>query len=303
MLTYGGQFGIVASHARIIDRSNDGLTFTPTGDDYFGWEVASGDFDGDHDDDLAIGIRKATCPNGIDRAGAVVVLNGSSTDGITNAGSHIWRPGVQGIAGDCATSADFGLALASGHFDTRGFGSDAWDDLAIGAPDSDAGAGAVHVLYGSSTGLASAGNQRLLPPALPGIVGGAGKFGSVLATGVLNFECLFVFCAGDSLVVSAPYATVNGMSLAGAVWVFDSADADGINVVTVRPILPLAPLGIAGPHGNDQFGNALAIGDFNDDDRPDIAIGVSKFDDGADEDAGAVQVLYQTELLFVDGFD
>ncbi|MEO6687841.1 MAG: VCBS repeat-containing protein, partial [Dokdonella sp.] len=36
MITYGGLFGIIANHARIIDRDSDGLTFTPRQDDYFG---------------------------------------------------------------------------------------------------------------------------------------------------------------------------------------------------------------------------------------------------------------------------
>ena len=88
------------------------------------------------------------------------------------------------------------------------------------------------------------------------------------------------------------------------VWVIDSGtEGEGLLVSEALPVLPTAPLGIGGPHENDQFGNGLAIGDFNDDGRRDLAIGVYPYDDGGDTDSGAVQVLYQTDILFKDGFD
>ena len=80
-------------------------------------------------------------------------------------------------------------------------------------------------------------------------------------------------------------------------------DDGEIDADSARPILPLPPLNIAGPHVNDQFGNDLAIADFNGDNRDDLAIGVYGYDDGGDTGAGAVQVVYQSDLLFVDGFD
>ena len=88
------------------------------------------------------------------------------------------------------------------------------------------------------------------------------------------------------------------------VWIFDSGSEDeGLLLATPQPTLPLPPLKIAGPHENDQFGNDMAIGDFNDDGRADLAIGAYLYDDGVDTDSGAVQVLYQSEFLFRDGFD
>jgi hypothetical protein len=59
----------------------------------------------------------------------------------------------------------------------------------------------------------------------------------------------------------------------------------------------------AGPAAaNDAFGAQLAIGDFNGDSDLDIAFGVPG-NDAVAADSGAVQVVYQSDFLFVDGFD
>jgi hypothetical protein len=303
MIVYGAHLGINDAGAQLITRYNDGLTFDAKEDDYYGWALAAGDFDDDDDDDLAIGILNGSCPNGTDRGGAVVVLKGSAS-GIGTGESHIWRPGTQGIGGDCALADSFGGALAAGEFGTYDLLGSNYADLAIGAGGTDSGQGAVHVIFGSATGLDAAGNQFIPPPPLPGVISGAGKFGHVLAAGALAHACNFdtLTCAGDSLAIAAPFAAVNGVDEAGVVWVID-ADNEGLLEAEPRPILPLAPLKIDGPHQNDQFGNAMAIGDFNGDGGADIAIGAYLYDDGTDADAGAVQVLYQSDILLKDGFE
>jgi hypothetical protein len=298
MVTYGSASGIGASGAQLFNRNNDGLTFTPTQDDRFGDALAAGDFDGDDDDDLAIGISHALCPDGTTAAGAVVVLNGSAS-GITTAQSHIWRPGVQNIAGICANTRRFGQALAAGNFD-----SDEYVDLAIGAPYSFTTNSAVHVLYGGTTGLSATRDQRFTAPALPGgDPGDDGGFGSKLATGRLAHECLFTFCTGASLVIAAPNATVDGIDYAGAVWIVNGDIEDELDIGSMTAILPRAPLQIGAPHDDDRFGSTLAVGDFNNDDRVDLAIGATGYD-GIDLEAGAVQVMYQyEETIFLDAFE
>jgi hypothetical protein len=305
MVVYGAVSGINTSGAEIFDRDSDGLTFTPRDDDRYGWALAAGDFDADDDDDLAIGILNGTCPNGTDRGGAVVVLDGTTSGGgVTTANSRVWRPGTQGIGGDCASADNFGGALASGEFGDRDFLETNYEDLAIGAGGTNANQGAVHVIFGTASGLDAASNQFITPPALPGVISDAGRFGNVLKTGTLGYACVGLNCEGDSLAIGAPFAVVNGIDNAGAVWVIDSGnDGEGLLVSQAYPILPLPPLKIDGPHENDQFGNDMAIGDFNDDGRDDLAVGAYLYDDGADTDSGAVQVLYQTDILFRDDFD
>src|SRR5205823_1349472 len=100
-------------------------------------------------------------------AGAVNVIYGSS-GGLTNSSSavpapQLWTQSTGTIGGllDFADENDaFGTALASGDFNGDGF-----SDLAIAVPgelttvSGTTVSGAIHVLYGSSSGLVRTGNQ------------------------------------------------------------------------------------------------------------------------------------------------
>ena len=109
----------------------------------FGAAVATGDFDGDGFDDVAIGAPGQGV-GGVAGAGAVTVLEGSPGGIRTDSSLAISRRGA--VPGDPVAGEAFGAALASGDLDDDGY-----DDLAIGAPG--AGAGAVVVVFGSQSGL------------------------------------------------------------------------------------------------------------------------------------------------------
>jgi hypothetical protein len=119
--------------------------------DKFGKSLAAGNFNGGSFD-LAIGIpgKKVGSLYG---AGAVTILYGGS-NGLSNTGSQQWSLASSGVVGAAEAYGNFGAAVAAGNM-----GRDTRDDLAIGVPNYTVGgvieAGAVSVLFGTSTGLAA----------------------------------------------------------------------------------------------------------------------------------------------------
>lgn len=195
-----------------------------------------------------------------------------------------------------------GLALAAvppalaapGGFDGDGRGDlaigVAAEDLIEGADDDD---GAVNVLYGYDSGLATLGDQ-FWTQASPGIEGDGAEaddaFGTALAAGDFDGDGI-----GD-LAVGVPSEDV----ATGA------NDGDGaVHVIYGAPtglqpdndaLFTQASFGIAGdgPEAGDGFGTALAAGDFDGDGFADLAVGVPAEDvlAGANADDGAIAVLF-----------
>lgn len=135
------------------------LIDTAEEDDFFGFALAVGDFNCDGHQDVAIGAKDEDLGSpSIVGAGMVHVVYGSD-DGLDPAHSMMVFQGPA-ILEIPETYDGFGYALAAGDFDR-----DRCDDLAISAPYEDigeppvSGAGIVHVLYGSSSGLSVVGNQ------------------------------------------------------------------------------------------------------------------------------------------------
>jgi hypothetical protein len=163
--------------------------------------------------------------------------------------------------------------------------SDGCADLAIGAPGENDNAGAVTILYGSPSGVTTTGDQLFTEDALfgpgPGVRPGE-EFGSEVSYGDLNDDGF-----GD-LVVGAPFEMVGSSVAAGGVVVIYGAAAGLGNGSTTATLLTQAGGIVPGiPEDGDQFGAALAVGDFNGNGVDDLAVGVL----GEDRVTGIVQVL------------
>src|SRR5262245_9799767 len=76
-------------------------------------------------------------------------------------------------------------ALLAAHGD---FNGDGFDDLAVGTPKENSNAGAVQIIYGTSSKLAAANNQTwsLDSPGVNGVAHTNEFFGSALAVGDFN---------------------------------------------------------------------------------------------------------------------
>lgn len=292
-VVYGSAAGLNAGDGAVIDdqvwhRQLGGVAAET--DDWYGAAVAIGDFNRDGYDDLAVGIPGATI-DGLVGAGAVQIIYGSAA-GLTNDGIQEWSQANSGVSGDPELNANFGAALTSGDFDGDGYA-----DLALGAHQAnvngDTYAGAVHVLYGRSSGLGALGSE-LITQDTPGFVASPTEpfdyFGWALAAGDFNGDGV------DDLAVGTPFED-NGVGYAdaGSVQIFFGKSG---NTIGNSGLLILGAVvdpqhwraDSANVEGlmeeNDRFGFALAVGDFDGDGYDDLAVGIPYETHG--EGAGAL---------------
>lgn len=131
--------GLSAANRQIWSQSSPGVAGVAAASDDFGGALASGDFDNDGCDDLAIGVHFDNI-EGLINTGAVNVLYGSAAGGLTAVDDDYWHQGPSSAGAALEAGDLFGAALAAGDFDGDGF-----DDLAIGIPGEDIGSGAAQV--------------------------------------------------------------------------------------------------------------------------------------------------------------
>ena len=166
------------------------------------------------------------------------------------------------------------------------FNNDGAADLAVGVPGEDVGsisdAGAVNVLYGSAAKLTGTGSQ-IFTQDTPGVGSSAEVgdfFGDALATGDFNDGF-------TDLAVGVPGESVGTIQAAGAVNVLYGS-ASGLTGIGSQIFTQVG----SAPEPGDEFGFALAAGDFNNDGFADLAAGAPFEDAGSTPDVGAVSVLY-----------
>lgn len=297
-VVYGSASGLTGTNDRFFTGVDAGFPLIEgAGPFQFGTALATGDFNGDGEDDLAVGAPNVRCGGLTGGVGAVGVFYGNAALGLVTTNARMFQPGTDGLLGSCADSGSFGTGLAAGPFNALGY-----DGLVIGAPQTDVGgvtnAGAAHLLYGGSSGLDTTNNRLLTLADLPGgVTTTNGQFANNVKLGRLR-------SGRYSLVLSSGRETVNGLALAGAAWVVHTTSLVGtFSTATAERWTASSRLGVGAPQANSGFGASFAIGDFNDDGLADLVLGTSERDDGPDANAGGIQVIYQSEFLFRDGFE
>ena len=266
----GSAAGLTAAGDQFLHQNSAGVLGTGAAFEFFGWALAAGDFDNDGFADLAVGVHSEDI-GAIDSAGAVNVLQGSAA-GLTAAGDQLWQQGAGGLL-DAAEAFDhFGSALAAGDFNADGFA-----DLAIGVYGEDIGAigsaGAVQVLLGSAIGLTSVGNQiwHQNSGGIDDTAEASDFFGSALAAGDFNADGF------ADLAIGVHNESVGAVAGAGMVHVLLGS---GAGLTSVGSQLWSQDSGnvLDFVEAGDEFGRALATGDFNQDGFDDLAIGVPSED-------------------------
>lgn len=227
--------------------------------------LATGDFDGDGTDDLAVAYWTKDVPN----TQSHVRL--WKWDADRSAMANFWNTDNAGVT-----------ALAAGDFD-----GDGHDDLALGecreiadeniddpcGPEELAKGGGIHVHYGSSTGGSFGGRAQTLgqdTAGVPGVAETGDRFGAALAVADIDRD------GRDDLIAGAPGEAVGSDAGAGAAWLLYGGargllDASG----TARSVAwnqdTAGVPGVAEP--GDTFGAALATGDYDSDGVPDVTVG------------------------------
>ncbi|MBX2800123.1 MAG: FG-GAP repeat protein [Myxococcales bacterium] len=198
------------------------------------------------------------------------------------------------------------LLLCAGHaFASPGttgpcdFDGDAYHDLAVGSPSeaigSRAGAGAINVMYGGTavqnghpTGVSSVSDAVFHQNStnIEGTAETGDAFGADLACGDFNND------GWDDLAIGVPHEDVDGVSDAGAVQIlYGSASGLSATASVADQLWHQDLIGLDPGESGDRFGNAVAVGHFDDDDYADLAIGV-RGEDVALKNEGAIVILY-----------
>jgi hypothetical protein len=242
------------------------------------------DFDGDGIADLAIGAPGDDVGS-VHQAGTVTVLYGTA-NGPDTARVELWSAATPGVKGVAIQSGRFGSSLAPGDFDGDGF-----SDLAVGATGEGAGtvagAGAVHVLYGSADGLTADGNQRWTQgsPGVPGDPENDDRFGRSLVAGDFGHG------PQDDLAIAVSDENVGDVSQAGGVNVLYGT-ANGLRSNGAQLWDQSTP-GVPGvPEEEESFGASIAAANLGKGPQSDLAIGISQDHIGGLSDVGSILVLY-----------
>ncbi|MFF6997728.1 FG-GAP repeat protein [Streptomyces sp. NPDC008313] len=232
-----------------------------SGHDFWGKNLAAGDFDGDGRDDLAVGSSSSTI---------YVYKGGISTTGTAVGGRSTVKPAIQS-GGDARGP----MNLTAG--DVNG---DHMTDLVVDGyeTETDYGWNTNYWLPGTASGLSVASAQALKPGVITAIgdVNGDG-FGDVVSGAYWNKETL------------EDGTTVPDSALGGEVHVTYGSASGPAQTAGITQETSGVP---GSSEEDDFFGYELDLGDVNGDGYQDLIVGSAGEDLGGVDDAGSLTVLY-----------
>lgn len=220
-----------------------------------GYNVTSGDFNGDGKVDFAVGAPENDMTRG-DRGAVFVYLGGSSVD----EGWDIMLVGQ-------ANNEGFGWSMTSGDFNNDGY-----DDILVGAPLYNSNDGRAYLFFGGNP------LNNTVDKAFPAQESGQ-MFGFDLASGDLNAPTDDY----DDAVISAPANNSDD----GAVYVFFGASGTNMDTTPVGKLEPSTS------GGAGKFGFSVAVGEFEGSSDPDddVIVGEPLYD-GTNTNEGRIQIFY-----------
>jgi hypothetical protein len=255
---------------------------SPSTSTAFGTVLTSGDFNGDGFGDLAAWDAG---DHYLDyRGNGLIRIYYGGVDGLSAVRRQELTQATPGIPGESEKSDAFGSSMAAGSVD-----GDAYDDLVIGVPYEDVGevsnAGSVVVVRGSVFGLVPSWSSRWSKGSsqLGGRPTDNDLVGSSLCIGDFDGDSF-----GD-IGIGVRKEDVGVMSDAGAVRVLRGSAHGPTNVG--RQLWMQNSRNVEGrSEPYDEFGDACAAGDFNDDGFDDLIASAPR--DFRDSGRGVVHVLF-----------
>ena len=240
------------------------------------------DFNGDGYADLMIALPLLYQKSG---GGGVHIVYGSAS-GLRTTGSTFLNKGdLPGMA-QVTSPVDAAMVAAD-------FNGDGYSDLALSTPRlavrGQVNAGAVHVIYGSASGL-SATDAEIWSQSSPGVAGAAEAndlFGAALTAADVGGG------PEADLVIGVPREDLGTVANAGMVHVL--LGSTGGLTASNSQVWTQNSAGVPGTNeAGDRFGSTLVTGDFDGKNRADLVIGTPDEGVGTRDKAGAVVVLYST---------